>query len=938
MKMVDSPIQSPKIFLGLAVFAVIFLAMLAVLPSLWPERFSMLNPLMVDTDPENMLPKDEPIRVFHNKMQKEFALYEIIVLGVVNEKHSDGVFNIDTLTKMHHLVNQAKKMTRPAPGSELGYEGIISSDIISPVTVDVIEQDGPGKISFEWLMKEPPATREEALEIRERALRIPLLRETMFPAASNKAMCIYLPVTSKSVSYWVSNQLQEEIDKLGGDDQYHITGLPVANDTFGVEMFVQMAISAPLAMLVIFILMLIFFKKMILILSPMMVALLSVIITMSLLVITGNTVHIMSSMIPIFIMPIAVLDSVHILSEFFGKFPKSNNRRQTLREVMAELFMPMLYTTLTSVAGFASLALTPNPPVQVFGIFVAIGVTFAWLFTILLVPAYIMLIPEAWLKGLGEKKHEEHRGWMDRMMSGMHRLTFSRSRLLLVLVLFIAIISIVGIGKIQVNDNPIKWFTPSHPIRVADAALNHYFAGTYMAYMSLEAEDAISNRTEELFPKILSEKGLTEAETQALLQLQKNVSTESLNWEQTLEQMDELLVSWEDDAIGTPREAIMSGLLSQVAEFRLADTPFKNPEVLRYLDQLQESLYKVKLIGKVNTLSDIVKTVRRDLQGGKEAEYRVPDSSAEVAQCLMQFQNSHRPQDLWHFVTPDFRKSGIWLQLKSGNNLDMRKVIDAVAAFIAANPPPEGLHQRWFGLNYINVVWQEEMVAGMRDAFAGSFLVVLLMMVVLYRSALWGFLAMLPLSVTIIVIYGMVGWLGKDYDMPIAVLSSLTLGLAVDFAIHFLSRSRELMHEKGNWPEVAALMFKEPAKAISRNIAVIAIGFTPLLAAPLVPYQTVGVFMALIMLLAGFSTLILLPAILHLMQNYLKKNIEDPRSFMQRPIDFSVSMGLGVLVAGDILKDIFNWPTNLIISAALLALVLAYAYSALRSRKFSHLS
>jgi len=64
------------------------------------------------------------------------------------------------------------------------------------------------------------------------------------------------------------------------DDELHVTGLPVAEDTFGVEMFYQMAISAPLAMLVIFLLMWWFFGHLLLVISPMIVAL---------LIISGNT-------------------------------------------------------------------------------------------------------------------------------------------------------------------------------------------------------------------------------------------------------------------------------------------------------------------------------------------------------------------------------------------------------------------------------------------------------------------------------------------------------------------------------------------------------------------------------------------------------------------------------------------------------------------------
>jgi uncharacterized protein len=62
-----------------------------------------------------------------------------------------------------------------------------------------------------------------------------------------------------------------------------------------------------------------------------------------------------------------------------------------------------------------------------------------------------------------------------------------------------------------------------------------------------------------------------------------------------------------------------------------------------------------------------------------------------------------------------------------------------------------------------------------------------------------------------------------------------------------------------------AEVFEEPARAISRNAIVIAVGFTPLLLAPLVPYITVGVFLATIMAVSAVVTLVLLPAVLSLL-------------------------------------------------------------------------
>ena len=196
-------------------------------------------------------------------------------------------------------------------------------------------------------------------------------------------------------------------------------------------------------------------------------------------------------------------------------------------------------------------------------------------------------------------------------------------------------------------------------------------------------------------------------------------------------------------------------------------------------------------------------------------------------------------------------------------------VAAAVEAFIAKNPPPVPVEHKWFGLTYINVVWQEKMVSGMLEAFLGSFLIVFLMMTFVYRSALWGILSMIPLTVTIGLIYGAIGFAGKDYDMPVAVLSSLSLGLAVDYAIHFLSRSRELRDRFGEWRTAVGHVFGEPARAIARNAIVVGVGFLPLLLAPLVPYQTVGTFIAAILFTAGVASILILPALVTLLERIL---------------------------------------------------------------------
>jgi len=465
--------------------------------------------IKVDTDPENMLSRDEPVRVFHNDTKKKFSLYDIIVLGIINEKDPDGVFNPESLKRIYELTEFAKTLKWEDPENKNKFAGVVEVDVIAPSEVDHISNVN-GTIHFDWLMNEPPRTREDAVKVRDRAMSNPLLKGTLV-SEDGKAMCLYLPLTSKDMSYKVYTALKKKIAELGGDEQYHITGLPVAEDTFGVEMFIQMAISAPLAMLVIFILMLVFFRKLILIISPMIIAMVSVISTMGLLIGMGYPVHIMSSMIPIFLMPIAVVDSVHILSEFFDIYDPKQGRKAVVEHVMENLFTPMLYTSLTSAAGFASLALTPIPPVQVFGIFVAIGIMIAWVWTVTFVPAYVMMLDEEKLKNFGHQaRPDEKPSLMNRILSASGGGIYRSAKPILAVMAIIAVIAAYGISKIQVNDNPVKWFSKKHPIRIADIELNKHFGGTYMAYLVIDAD--MPKSVDKAFVSDLEKKVKAEAE------------------------------------------------------------------------------------------------------------------------------------------------------------------------------------------------------------------------------------------------------------------------------------------------------------------------------------------------------------------------------------------------------------------------------------------
>lgn len=823
-------LEKPKqLFLILIAVVVITLAM-----------FPMLQ---IDTDPENMLDSDAPARVFHNDIKQQFVMHDMVVVGVVSDT---TIYTKENLAVLNDISGFVQSL------DDVILDDYLALDVVDNISQEYDEQGNNTGIKFSYLMKKAPSDSSLVQEILNAIKRLPMLENTLV-SGDNKAAAIYIPLTSKDKSYAVAQKIRSFSDTLVTPLEIHITGLPIAEDQFGYEMFIQMGIAAPLAGLAIFILLWYFFRNLPLIIAPMIVAMSTVVIIMGTLIGMGFTVHIMSSMIAIFLMPITVVDSVHILSEFADRYRKGDNVKAKLTEVMKHLYKPMLFTSLTSAVGFFSLLLTPIPPVKIFGAFIGAGILLAFVLTILFIPAYISRMSDSAIENLHDSVARlEQKGMLSNALVTIGQFAQRKGKLIIPAFILVLALSIEGVTRIQINDNPVNWFKEDHQIRVADKVLNGHFAGTYDAWLVFCASQDDSENIKTVI-KALSESQQVGVDTKPI---KAHLNTKGLDQDFLflLDDMSFSLIGEQADSV-TDIALLADGILNN-------QKVFTQPVMLNWQSKLQNELIASGLVGKVNSITDIVKTVNRELKSGKDRDFAIPATSSAVAQTLLQYQSSHRPQDLWHFVNTDHTSSLLWLQMTSGDNQHMTDVVQWVEQYIEDNPAPLEINVNWAGKSYLNVVWQDLMVSGMLDSLLSSFAIVFLMMVLLFRSLKYGILAMLPLTFTITMIYGLIGWMGKAYDMPIAVLSALTLGLSIDFAIHFLQRLREIRNELGSMKQALTQMCYEPSKAISRNAIVIAIGFTPLLFSPLVPYITVGFFLASIMAVSAIVTLVLLPALL----------------------------------------------------------------------------
>ena len=234
---------------------------------------SQLPSMQIDTVPENMLSSNDPFRRYHNEVKQQFSLYDSMQLGIVNK---DGIYN--------------------------------------PRSLQIITQITDNEYA--------PTTQQQADEIASAIARLPLLTNTMV-SEDHQAIAIYIPLVSKTVSYQLAEEIRVYVAQFDGDHQFYITGLPVAEDQFGSEMFVQIAICAPLAGAMIFFMMWLFFRNIPLIVAPMLVT-------------------------------IAVVDSIHIMSEFVDRYQRyKTDAASAIKQVVAHLFQPMFFTPITSAVGFS---------------------------------------------------------------------------------------------------------------------------------------------------------------------------------------------------------------------------------------------------------------------------------------------------------------------------------------------------------------------------------------------------------------------------------------------------------------------------------------------------------------------------------------------------------------------------------------------------------
>ena len=331
-------------------------------------------------------------------------------------------------------------------------------------------------------------TPDQIAKIRDIALHEPLLVEqTISPRGdvTSVNVTVNLPGKSPSESSEVTEyarQLIRDVENRHPDIKIYLNGMVVFSNAFGEASMHDMQTLVPLMYGVIMLVALFTLRSFSGVVVTMLVIAASILAAMGVTGWLGIKLTPPSASAPTVIMTLAIADSIHILLSMFHYMREGMAKREALVASMKLNMMPVFLTTLTTVVGFLTLNFSAVPPFRDLGNITAIGITFAWLFSIILLPALIMVLPLRIKAGTKDVSY----GWTNHLGAFVVR----RRKSLLWGMALSTIVLLAFIPRNEINDQFSKYFDPSMEIRQSTDFITQHLAGSDMIEYSLPAGES----------------------------------------------------------------------------------------------------------------------------------------------------------------------------------------------------------------------------------------------------------------------------------------------------------------------------------------------------------------------------------------------------------------------------------------------------------------
>lgn len=315
--------------------------------------------------------------------------------------------------------------------------------------------------------------------------------------------------------------------------------------------------------------------------------------------------------------------------------------------------------------------------------------------------------------------------------------------------------------------------------------------------------------------------------------------------------------------------------LNVILESTDADA-FKQPENLILVDALQSETEKLQKVGNSFSLSDYIKRMNKVMNADDDKFYSIPESNEMVAQYLLLYEMSGDPENLVKVVNYDYNKLNITFQLKGDDSKTINEAMAVINGF-EKSFNEKGIDVKYAGSGYKALIFSDLILEGQIKSLIMSMVLVFFLLVIMFRSFKAGLIGSIPIVITALISFGVMGLFNIALSTTTALLSSIAIGIGVDYAIHFLQNYKVYVGQTNSRHEAIHETMKHTGSAIFSNAVVVIAGFLVMLFSVFPPNRMLGLLVSMNMFTSFIGTLSVMMILVYSSRIFLKKGIVNER-------------------------------------------------------------
>ncbi len=545
------------------------------------------------------------------------------------------------------------------------------------------------------------------------------------------------------------------------------------------------------------------------------------------------------------IIAVGVADCVHVMSSYLFFRRDGKEHDEALSMAYGKTGVPILLTTITTMAGMSSLAVTGMPMFVQFGLSSAAGVFFAFLYTIYLLPVLLNYWHPMQIKKT--QKISENR------KTGVRSLAFLLKSKILSFLCFL-VNPIARLSK-RVGLNWLlgaEWLQPL--LSRIPAFVERFRYSIAIIFMSVF---------------VICLYGATQVKIDSNL---VELYSDDVPIGQAYEIVDEHMM-------GTGNMVIVVDTASSDG--------IMDPDVLNSMNRLQNTIEEnySEFIIRTNSLADLVIDTHAIMQDSED--YRnIPNSQIAVSQLLYLF-NSSNPEERRALVSDDYSKSHISVQLKNAGSNEYKDFFKDIQRDI--NKEFNGLKDQYPDIK-VQITGSFALMMRLADdisknqfkSLAIAAVVISLLLMITLGSFQAGVMSIIPNLIPASLAFGLMGLLGVPLDTDTLMIAPLIIGIAVDDTIHFISHYRMSLAQNHNMKLALVETINEVGQAVTFTTLILGCGFLMLTFSDYLGLAKIGTFGSLAIFVALLCDLLFFPALIMIFKpKFGQKDVEDNLNFIE---------------------------------------------------------